>query len=163
MGPSTQALAWLWWGRSLPKGNQWVCWDFGLGPSAVSLPVHLPPPMHPWNPLHTPNSHWHTLHSLWSPEFPLMPPISHLAPEYLHSLLAPQYTPDTPYTLMPPWCPLMAHDTPMPPRSPNAPLCHLYPFWPQSTYTSCQLHNTPLTLTTSPDVPQRAFNSSYTS
>ena len=37
------SLAWPWPGRSLPKGNQWECWDPGLGPNVVGLPVHLPP------------------------------------------------------------------------------------------------------------------------
>ena len=37
------SLVWPWSGRSLPKGNQWDCWDPGLGPNVVGLPVHLPP------------------------------------------------------------------------------------------------------------------------
>ena len=37
------SLAWPWSGRSLPKGNQWECWDPGLEPNVVVLPVHLPP------------------------------------------------------------------------------------------------------------------------
>ena len=37
------SLAWPWSGRSLPKGNQWECWDSGLGPNVGSLPVLLPP------------------------------------------------------------------------------------------------------------------------
>ena len=36
------SLAWPWSGRYLPKGNQWECWDPGLGPNVVQLPV-LPP------------------------------------------------------------------------------------------------------------------------
>ena len=45
MGPWTGSLAWLWWGRSLPKGNQWESWDPRLGPNVVRFPVHLPSPM----------------------------------------------------------------------------------------------------------------------
>ena len=36
-------LAWPWSCRSLPKGNQWECWDPGLGPNVVRLPVLLLP------------------------------------------------------------------------------------------------------------------------
>ena len=32
------SLALPWSGRSLPKGNQWECWNPGLGPNAVGLP-----------------------------------------------------------------------------------------------------------------------------
>ena len=127
------SFAWPWPGRSLPKGNQWEWWD----PQQGSLPGlgevgHSPgwtsgsagaqcgeassplaTPMHPWHPLHTPNSPQH-------PQFPLMPPIPLLAPEYLYSLPAPQYTPN----------------------GPQCPLCHLYPIWPWSTY-SLLAPNTP--------------------
>ena len=41
------SLAWPWSGRSLPKRNQWECWDPGLGPNVVGLPGHLPPNMWP--------------------------------------------------------------------------------------------------------------------
>ena len=33
------SLVWPWSGRSLPKGNQWECWDPGLGPNVVGLLV----------------------------------------------------------------------------------------------------------------------------
>ena len=33
------------------------------------------------------------------------------------------------------------------------PYAYLYPFWPLSTYTPCQLPNTPLTLPTPPENP----------
>ena len=64
-----------------------------------------------------------------------MPPISLLAPEYIHSLPAPQLTPDT--TIMAPQH--LLH----PLGDPQCPLCYLYPFWPLSTYTPCQPPNTP--------------------
>ena len=41
------SLAWPWSGRSLPKGNQWECWDPGLGPNVVRLPALLPPNIWP--------------------------------------------------------------------------------------------------------------------
>ena len=62
-----------------------------------------------------------------------MLPIPLLAPKYLHSLPAPQYTPDIPWT----------SPTPTPSRSSQCPLCHLYPSG-LSTYTPCQPPNTPL-------------------
>ena len=40
-------LDWPWSGRSLPKGNQWECWDPRLGPNVFRLPVHLPPNIWP--------------------------------------------------------------------------------------------------------------------
>ena len=46
MQSSFRSLAWPWSGRSLPKGNQWECWDPGQGPKVVRIPVHLPP--HIW-------------------------------------------------------------------------------------------------------------------
>ena len=51
-----------------------------------------------------------------------------LDPEYLHSLPSPN-TPLTPPTPLMPQCPLMAPNIPTPLEVPNAPLCHLYPFW----------------------------------
>ena len=45
------SLALPWPGTPLPKGNQWECWDPGLGPNVVGLPVHLPPPMHLYSPM----------------------------------------------------------------------------------------------------------------
>ena len=82
------------------------------------------------------------------PHCPLMPPIPLLAPEYLHSLLVPN-TPLTPLTQYLPVLP-NGPDTPTLLGAPNAPLCHLYPFWALSTYTPCQPHNTP---STPPDTP----------
>ena len=53
-----------------------------------------------------------------SPTFPLMQPIPLLAPEYLHSLLAP----NTLLTPLHPWHPLMSPTTLTSPRSPLCPL-----------------------------------------
>ena len=119
------SLAWPWPGRSLPKGNQWEWWDpkqgplpglgeVGHSPRGTSqsawtwtgsqcgwAPSPLPPPMHPWHP-YTPDTL--TLldaplmapqHPYEPPQWPLIPPIPLLAPEYLHSLPAPN-TPLTP-------------------------------------------------------------------
>ena len=75
------------------------------------------PPIHPWHVLHPlmpPNSP-NTPYTPKSHQCLLMPPIPFLAPEYLHSLSAPN-TSLTPAT---PWCPLMAPNTPTPPRRPQ--------------------------------------------
>ena len=94
------SLAWPWPGRSLPKGNHWKCWDAGLGPYVVGLPVHLPPQFIPdtLTPLTPPNGP----NTPMSPQCPLLPPIPLLAtctytpcqPQYLESVSALQYTPD---------------------------------------------------------------------
>ena len=46
------SLAWPWSGRLSPKGNQWLCWDPGLGPNVVrpqsSPPKYYPMPVPPW-------------------------------------------------------------------------------------------------------------------
>ena len=102
------SLAWPWPGRSLPKGNQWECWDPGVGPNVVRFPVHLPSPMHPYTPngLQCP-SHPYTpmllypcwpeyLHSLPAPNVPLTPPTFPHDPNPFDGSLMP---PDTPYTL----------------------------------------------------------------
>ena len=88
------SLAWPWQGRSLPKGNQWECWDPGLGPmwsgsQSTCLPQCTPDtPQSPQN-----------------PDTPYKPPMSPLIPEARHFLAAPQctpcqplYSPNTPYT-----------------------------------------------------------------
>ena len=105
MGSSIGALAWPWWGRSLCKGNQWECWDT--------------------NAPYTPRS----------PQCPLMLPLPLLAPEYQHSLPAPN-TPLTPPNATTP----LTHSS-----SPQCPWCHLYPCWSLNTYTPCQPPNEPLT------------------
>ena len=101
------SLAWPWPSRSLSKGNQWECWDPGLGPNVVRLPVHMPPQ-------HTPDVPR-------NPQCPLMQPIPLLAPEYLHFLSVPNtlLTPLHPVT--PPNSPQHSL-TPTPPRSPQYPL-----------------------------------------
>ena len=145
------SLAWPWPGRSLPKGNQWECWDPGKGslPSLAEV-SHSPRGTSgsagtlDWGPmwLHfqstcNPNAPLTPLHSLTpptacytlgDPQCPLMLPIPLLAPEYLHSLPAPIL----------PLHPLMAPIATTPLGYPNAPFCYLYPFWPLSTYTPWQ-------------------------
>ena len=41
-----------------PHPCQWECWDPGLGPNVVGLPVHLPPqcPVHPYTPCQPPDT-----------------------------------------------------------------------------------------------------------
>ena len=118
-GTLDRALVWPWWGRSLPKGNQWDCWDPGLEPQcgwALSPPAISNVPCTPQWP--------QCPHIPYTPYVPLMPPIPLLAPEYLHSLPAPNapLTPSIPLT-----APILADspkcspDTPTPPRSPPMP------------------------------------------
>ena len=101
------------------------------GPWVPTLPTTAIHPWHPyisWCPLTAPTPHR-------SPQCPLMPHIPLLATEYLHS-------PASLNTPLHPWCPLTppnGHPTPL--EAPNAPLCHLYPFWPLSTYTPCLYMN----------------------
>ena len=139
------SLAWPWSCRSLPKGNQWECWDPGLGHIVVRLPVHLPLPIPPSGPeaLHLcwpqaptlpaiPNAPLITLHPCQPPDYPipLLAPQCPLIPPTL--LLAPQ-----PYTLASPNAPLT------PSTSPAGPLIPLHPCRPLSPYTPCQLSNAP--------------------
>ena len=139
------SLAWPWPGRSLPKGNQWECWDHGLGPNVDRLPVNLPPLM----PLHPLLAPWCPLHPWWPlmPWHPLLAPIPAdaptplLSPQSLHSLPAPQFTPDTP-------TPCQPHDTQVPPTHLTAhlsPWCCLDLCWLLSPYNPYQPPNVPLT------------------
>ena len=120
MGSSTGALAWPWWGRLLPKGNQSECWDPALGPNVVGLPVYLPPQCTPdtpyisYKPLY-PAGPW-LLHSLPAPNAPLTPPT----------------LPDGPQC---PWWPKCSLTPPTPLVAPNAPWCPLYPCWPWTLHS----------------------------
>ena len=86
------SLARLRSGRSLPKRNQWECWDTGLGPEVFrpspsqctpDTPTHLTdPPDAPTlssslltllHPLPAPMTPWCPLHSCWPPMFPDTP------------------------------------------------------------------------------------------
>ena len=131
MGPWTGALAWPWWGRSLPKGNQWgvlVPWtgaQCGQAPSPPATPMPLHPMPAPWcphapTPLTAPWFPWQTLH----PQCPLKP--LHLCwslspytpcqlPMYLwhpYTLCQPSDTPDAPTSPAGPWCPLLPCQAP---------------------------------------------------
>ena len=66
---SILSLAWPWSGRSLSKGNQWECWDPGLGPNVVGFPVHLPPPISP----DIPANPLIPLHPCWPSDAPYTP------------------------------------------------------------------------------------------
>ena len=121
------SLTWPWPGRSLLKGNQWEWWDPGKGPLLCLGEVG-----------HSPRGTSGSAGTLdwakcgWAPS----PPATPNAP----------LTPPTPLdTLMPPMAPWH-------PRSTQCPLCHLYPFWPLSTYTPCQPPIQPDTSCT-PDTP----------
>ena len=141
------SLAWPWPGRSLPKGNQWECWDTGLGPNVVRLPVHLPPPMHPYTPsapdtLHPLCSPWYHLYTTW-PWVPTLPAIPKGTLTPLHPLTAPT-------SLMAP-IPL----TPYNPRSPSGPDATYTPAvpWVPTLPTSHQCTLTPLHPVTAPIPP----------
>ena len=114
MGPWTGALAWPWWGRSLPRGT-----SGSAGAQCGQAPSPLATPMHPWHP----------------------------------------YTPDSP---------MPQNGSPTPLWAPNSPFCHLYPFWPLSTYTPSQplihpLHpQTPLMAPTPPRSPNAPLCHHYT-
>ena len=149
-------LAWPWWGRLLPKGNQWKCWDPGLGPNVVRLPVHLPPLMHPYilqfsqqpytpdgpqcfltspTPLGAPDTTY-TPAGPWVPTLPASSPMP-LTPTTL--LMVPQHPSNTPTPLA----------TPMPPTSPAGPLTPLTslppqcPWNPTPHYTLSPHHSLP--------------------
>ena len=73
----------------------WTGAQCGQAPSPLATPNASLTPLHP---LTCPNS---PPTPIGDPQCPIMLPITLLAPEYLHSLTALQYTPDIPYTLMP--------------------------------------------------------------
>ena len=101
-----------------------------LGPNVVGLPVHLSP-QYTLTPPDDPNS------LPTPPRSPQMPPwctYTLLAPEYLHFLPAPVHPW---HLLMPPNRPQQLLGTP------KCPLIPPIPFWPLSTYTSCQPQYTP--------------------
>ena len=62
-----------------PHPCQWECWDPGLGPNVVRLPVYLPPSMPSWHPLqpHVPNTPY-TL--CQPPDAPSFLPVGMLGP-----------------------------------------------------------------------------------
>ena len=151
------SLAWPLPGRSLLKGNQWEWWDSQQGPlpglgevghsqrgssgSAGTLD---------WGPMwsgsqstchlqcipYTPNG------PLTLPMLPLMPPIPLLAPEYLHSLPAPNapwhpYTPyappDATYTPGGSWAPTIPASPQCTPDTPYTPDGPQSPWWTPNT------------------------------
>ena len=64
-----KTLAWPWSDRSLPKGNQWECWDPGLGCNLVGLPVHQPP-QYTLTPLAGPHDTLHPCQwECWDPDW----------------------------------------------------------------------------------------------
>ena len=123
------SLAWPWPGMSLPKGNQWECWDPELGPNVVRLPVHLPPQC-PYTPYWSPDA-------LYPPDGPLMLPYTPDAPAPLLAPpaptlpVSPQCTPEIPYTLCQHLMPLHPYQPPI------SPWC-LHLCWSLSPYTPCQ-------------------------
>ena len=160
MGPSTGAIAWPWWGRSLPKGNQWECCDPGLGPNMVGLPVHLPPqcipdtstsPLYPCWPLTptfpaSPNAPWHP----YTPDSPPMLPTAPNALTPLHPQGAP-IAPDAAYTpvALSTYTPCQPPMHPWHHYTPRGPQCLLMP--PVPLLTPEHLHSLPAPM--HPDIP----------
>ena len=133
------SLAWHWSGRSLPKGNQWECWDPGLGPNVVRLPVHLPPPMPPDTP--TPPATLNSPTPLLASNAP-DDPLSPYTPT--NPLMSPATAPDAPHTHCWPQCPYTSA-TPIPSKPLHC-MILLSPYTPASPlgpFTPC-LHPTPL-------------------
>ena len=146
MGPSTGALVWPWWGRSLPKGNQWEAGTLDWGPmwSGSQSTCHLQctPYTHQWPQcLLTPQ---HPLFSYTPAGLNTYTPCQHP----MHPWTPPDGPNSSDGSLMPP-------DTPCTPRSS---WCHLYPCWLLSTYTPSQLPNAPLRPPTSPDDPSTPWH-----
>ena len=103
------SLVWPWWGRSLPKGNLWECWNPGLGPNVVRLPVHLPSPNASLTPTTPPADPWCPLHPC-QPPMPPTPP----APPCWFIIPSKHSTPPAS-----PWC--LLHLLPVYPILPDAP------------------------------------------
>ena len=106
-------------------------------PSGLWVPTLTASPQYNLTPPIPLMAPWCPWHSLGAPSAPLC----HLypsGPEYLHSLpapntpLTPPTSPDAPFQ---PQLPLIPTITP---RNPNAPLWHIYIFWPLNTYPLCQ-------------------------
>ena len=153
MGPSKGALAQPWWGRSLPKRNQWEWWDPGKGPLASLGEVgHSPRGTRgsagtlDWVPMWLgsqstchPQCIPDTLH-LWLSQFPQHP-------------YEPQCPPFATYTPSGPWVPTLPANTQYTPDAPlmaqtplGSPQCPLLPPVPILTpeyYTPCQPPNNP--------------------
>ena len=161
MGPSTGALVWPWWGRSLPKGNQWEWWDPQQGPlSGLGEVGHSPrgtigsAGTLDWGPICL--GLQSTCHLQCTPYTPMVPnaldtpytpmlPWCHLYPcwpKYLHSLPAPMHL----------WHPYTLWQPPISPDTPRSPWCQLYPCWPW-VLTLPTSPNTTLRPPTPPDGP----------
>ena len=138
------------WPLMPPQPCQWECWDLGLRPNVVKLPVHLPSPNAPDTPtlpvslqsplylLPAPDvpytliscCPWCPLHPCWPP-MPPDTPYPHWPSELL-TPASPQWTPDTPYTHASPLTPLLVPWHPLMTLHPAGPLTPLTPCWPLS-------------------------------
>ena len=97
------------------------------------------PPIHPWHSQYTPDAPSIPWMLATPPRSPKKAPLCHLYPSgWPLSTNNPCQLPIHPDIPIQPWYPLTAPWCPYTPGSPNAPLCHLYPFWLLSTYTPCQ-------------------------
>ena len=132
---------WPWWGRSLPKGNQWECWDPGLGPNVVGLPVHLPPPILPDTPRSPMPVPQYTSYTLGCHPHPLGAPMCLYAPipVWPQSTYTP-ISPNTPLTTpTPPDVPYSPQEPPMPPYAtytPSGPWVPTLPASPKTTLST---------------------------
>ena len=116
------SLAWPWPGRSLPKGNQWECWDPGTGTQCGQTPSPHATPIHPWHPLH-PLMTLIPPNSPWCPQLPLGAPNAPYATYTPSGPWVPTFPASPKYTLTPP-------DAPTPPNSPNTPRSLPMPLMP---------------------------------
>ena len=112
MGPSTGPLPGLGEVGHSPRATSGSAGTLNWGPMWLGSQstCHPNAPLHP---LMAPNSPT----PQGDPQCPIMLPILLLVPEYLYSLPAPQYTPDTPLT----------PTAPTPPTTPKRPQCLLMP------------------------------------
>ena len=114
------SLVWPWSGRSLPKGNQWECWDPGLGPNVVGPQFT---PIHPWHPYTLTDPHMPSA-SPWCP----YTPAGSLMPQFPAHPCWPPIPPETPYPCWPSESLTFS-------ASPNVPLTPLHPYCSPDTPT----------------------------
>ena len=137
-----------------PEGTQWECWDPGLGPNVVRLPVHLPP-LCPLPPLSSTNAPWcpTPLLALNAPDTPNpcwpWAPTPLPAPMPLTPLPASQFPLTPPTSLLASWVPILSYwpltspdaptpcqlQCPNPNQTLNAPWCPLHPLLAPDTPT----------------------------
>ena len=134
------SLAWPWSGRSLPKGNQWECWDPGQGPlSGLGEVGHSPKETSrsagtlDWGPM------WSGSQPTCHPNVPCHPYIPCQPPNAPSPLPALQY-PWCPYTFAGPLTPCWPSEPLHPMTPPAMPLMALHHMLTPDT-PWCSLHH----------------------